>query len=262
MRALAMTITASLVVTATAVWAQHVAKKPAYIAGVATPGEETSLNALLADAYSTLRSDAFRTNLRALSFDHRTIFFRVDGDGSTSAPVKNGSVDDLVDVIDEKISFRYVPVPVGLVGGSDYYFALSGITGDGITASFTLGRGNLGNWRSSDSVTRSCAINTVAHEMSHLISSNPAAFSLETQPLKDVNAAKRSGSDAIASYLVGTVAQCTWLQQQGYTPKVDLKSCVAVFGHRGFNGGRCNQFGKSREIKYRPDLYTAHVITD
>lgn len=253
---------AAAALTATALAAQQASTNPAYVGGAATQAEDAQLTALLNDAYNTLRSDAFKANLKSLSTEFRTVFMRVEGDETTSKPVRNGSVGDLADVVSAKSPNRYVRVPVALVGGSRYYFALSGTTGDGVHASFTLGRANLGYWGSSDPVERSCAINTVAHEMSHLISSDATAFREDTQPIRDTNAGTRSGTNAVASYLVGTVAQCTWLQKQNHSPAVNIKECVKVFGHRGFNQLRCDQFKQNKEIKYRSDLYTEHVITD
>lgn len=236
---------------------------PAYIGGVATKNEEVALNALLIEAYATLRSDLFRKNMKSLASLHPTIFLRVEGTGTAASPVKNASVDEIVDIVQAKPPFRYVRVPVALIGGDQLFSAEAGIIGDNINASFALGRANLyTNWLSADMVMRSCGLNNVAHEMSHLISSDAAYFRLDTQPIKDDKAASRSGTNAVASYLIGTVAQCTWLQQKNYSPTVDLKACVQVFGHRGFNGGRCSQFGQTREIKYRPDLYEEHVIKD
>lgn len=253
----------ALALVGTRVTAQQASSEnPAYVGGVATQDEDAALKALLNDAYGTLRSDLFRSNMKSLADLHPTIFLRVDGDGGTASPVKYASIDDLVNITQAKPPYRYVRVPVALVGGDRYFFALSGTVGDNTNASFTLGRGNLSNWLSPDMVMQSCAINTVAHESSHLISSDAVSFRLNTQPIKDENAATRSGTNAVASYLIGAVAQCTWLQQKNYSPAVDLKACVKVFGHRGFNSGRCNQFGQVREIKYRSDLYPDHIIID
>jgi hypothetical protein len=46
----------------------------------------------------------------------------------------------------------------------------------------------------------------------------------------------------IASYLVGSVAQCTYLQQEGRIQAGDLKSCVATFGISSFASNRCGRF--------------------
>jgi hypothetical protein len=249
---------------ATAVPAQQAEREtPAYVGGAVTEEEAAALQGLLDAAYATLRSDLFRSNMASLAAEHPTIFLRVAGEGTAEAAAANGSVADLVDMVQAKPPFRYVRAAVALVGDPNFFFALSGVTGDDAHASFTLGRGNLGRWLSASQVNRSCAINTAAHELSHLISSDATRFRIDTQPIRDSGAATNSGrGDAIASYFVGTVAQCTWLQQQNYAPAVNLKACVRVFGHRGFNQVRCDEFEQIREIEYRADLYEEHVIPD
>jgi hypothetical protein len=236
-------------------------KNPFYVGG-ANKSEETAFNELLKEGYETLRSDLFRSNIKSLAIQYPTVFLRIEGVGTTGS-VKTGTVNDVVDIIQSKAPYRYVEVPVSLYNTTSTFFNLAGVIGDNINASWALGRANFyTNWLSTDMVMKSCGINNVAHEMSHLISSDATVFSEQTQPIKDRGAATRSGTDPVASYLVGTVAQCTWLQQKNYSPTVDLKACVQVFGHRGFNGLRCNQFNQIREIKYRSGLPPEHIIND
>lgn len=241
--------------------AQPASADPLYVGGAASDVEQRALEDLIQAAHSTLQSDLFRENLSSLAAEYPAVFIRMDG--TLQAPlVRNGSISDLTGMVRSTSPFRYVRSPVALIGANNFYYALAGITGDGLNGSFTLGRGNLGNWLSPNVVTRSCAVNTVAHEMSHLISSDAAAFRFDTQPIRDFGAGRNSGTNAVASYLIGTAAQCTWLQAQGYSPAVDFKICVGVFGHRGFNGGRCAQFAAGQAIAPRQDLFAEHVIVD
>jgi hypothetical protein len=237
------------------------AQKPSYIDGVVNKKEKEHLSKLIKESYSILQSDLFRANMLSLEKEYPSIFFQIEND-MINGSVKTGSTVDILNILQSKNQYRYVPAAVGLVGDNKYFFALSGITGDSISASFTLGRGNLSNWLSNNIVEKSCPINTVSHELSHLISSDKTYFRTDTQPIRDMFAASQSGTNAVASYLIGAVAQCTWLQQNNYSPKVDLMSCVKVFGHRGFNSGRCSQFSSNQRIEYRPDLYEEHKITD
>ena len=108
--------------------------------------------------------------------------------------------------------YRHVVTPVALSGEDDEYPANAGYIGDGVSASFTLGRGHMFNWRSENIVRKSCAINTVSHEISHLVSTDPIKFDIKSQIIQDLGAAKHSENNAVASYLIGTVGQCTWLQ--------------------------------------------------
>lgn len=237
------------------------AQNPAYISGVANETEKKNLNELLNESHSILTSDLFRMNMLSLEKKYPSILLHVEND-SGSGSAKNGSVKDLLKILRSEKPYRYVPVAVALLGDKNYAFALSGVIGDNIGASFALGRGNFSNWLSNNIVERSCAVNTISHEFSHLISSDENFFRLDTQPIRDRYAASKSGTNAVASYLIGTVAQCTWLQKKNYSPQVDLESCVKVFGHRGFNRARCWQFSPNQKIEYRSDLYQEHVISD
>jgi len=155
-----------------------------------------------------------------------------------------------------------VPAAVTLVGDRNYFFALTGATGDGKTASMALGRGNLYiNWVTKDEVHRSCGINTVVHEMSHLIFAGGKPVEHGSQLVLDQGAAAGAApGDAVASYLIGTVAQCTWLQKRSRVPPEGLQDCIAVFGHRGFNSLRCDKFSNGEPVKPRNGLPPEHVI--
>jgi hypothetical protein len=56
-----------------------------------------------------------------------------------------------------------------------------------------------------------------------------------------LNQATHNGDAPIATYLVGTTAQCTWLQKKGHLPRTTpaFKSCVARFGVGKFNSSQC-----------------------
>lgn len=235
----------------------HVANSPIFVDGASNIEEKQALNSLVQASYNTLRSKNFRTNLLLLEQDYPEIFLRMDEESSSAV---NGSVQKLIEITQSSQPFRYANASVALVGSVDNYMALAGVTGNNKDGSFALGRGHLQNWLSKNVTQRSCAVNTAAHELSHLITSDPVEFRTNTQPVKDNGAAQNSNQNAVASYLIGTAAQCTWLQDQGYLPKVNFKTCVKVFGHRGFNGGRCRQFSKNSAIELRNDLYPEHVI--
>jgi hypothetical protein len=249
-------VLAVLILTLTAT-----AQNSTYISGVVNKTEKENLSKLIKESYSILQSDLFRANMLSIEKDYPSIFLQIEND-MVNGSVKTGSTIDILNILQSKKQYRYVPAAAGLVGDNKYFFALAGIIGDNINGSFTLGRGNLSNWLSNDMVEKSCPVNSVSHELSHLISSDKTNFRIDTQPIRDMYAASKSGTNAVASYLIGTVAQCTWLQKNNYSPKVDLMSCIKVFGHRGFNSGRCNQFSSNQKIEYRPDLYEEHKITD
>lgn len=245
--------------------AQLAPSDPVHIDGAGGAAERQSLTSLLTEALATLRSQRFQTNLKSLQGEYPLLYLREDRSG---AP-ETGSVDDLADIIAGKApNYRYVRSPVALTGNQKNSTAAAGETGTAAhEGSMTLGREHLASWQSADMVRRSCALNTVAHEIAHLVSTDPTSY---VYALTDASAGALSsiGKDGsplvsplpVASYFTGTVAQCTWLQEKGYSPAVDLKTCVQMFGTRGFNKLRCGEFSGGREIRFRPRLPLPHVL--
>lgn len=241
---------------------------PVYAQGVTDPRERAAFSGLLTDAYSALQSDRFRANLLSLSSAYSQSFVYYLGD---DAPGRRTPVfqtpSELLDVVSGRSPYRYVRSPAFVVDGDE---ARAGWTGrDDQSGSMTIGRVHLDRWRSADPVEQSCAINTVAHEMTHLVSNRPNLFmnQITDSRAATLTAFSADGSPinpprAVASYLIGTVAQCTWLQENGYSPAVDLASCVEVFGHRGYNKNRCQAFSGGRAVAPRGGLPDAHDLKD
>ncbi|RYD54174.1 MAG: hypothetical protein EOP60_08355 [Sphingomonadales bacterium] len=98
----------------------------------------------------------------------------------------------------------------------------------------------LDRWRSGDVVMRSCAINTMAHEISHTLSDSATRYRAATTDT-DVGEAARLRPPA--SYLTGDIAQCGYLIRNGRIAPAGLRQCVAVwYRPEGFQSGRCTSF--------------------
>ncbi len=123
---------------------------------------------------------------------------------------------------------------------------------------------NLGFWKTGNVVQRSCAINSMAHEMSHLIGrldgSRFETVFLDSAAGSACKKPSKPDAQAIASYLIGTVAQCLWLEKQGRLAADSSKGrnsgatfadCVVVFGQLNFNRARCWSFSDSDPIRER-----------
>jgi hypothetical protein len=65
---------------------------------------------------------------------------------------------------------------------------------------------------------------------------------------------RKDASTPVASYLIGAVAQCTWLERQGRLGQEDVPACVEVFGVRAFNWDRCGQFAGGEPVAERSGL--------
>lgn len=222
---------------------------PVYIDGVGSDQERIDTKTLFDEAYQTLRSDAFRKNLLSLKDTYPRIY----------ANPRISSVDAarIMDIIDLKEKdTRFIRMPISLVGGQSYNDASmfnytartgsTGINGDEPAGSMSLGRVNLYRYRQPDIVDKSCAINTAAHELSHAISDKPGSYRYAIMDTALSEAPDKTS--AIASYLIGSVAQCTYLQQKGRVKANGLAACVTVFGTTSFNNVRCDNFSGGGDI--------------
>lgn len=214
------------------------------VGAVANETERAQFAALIAEAQRTMRSRRFRDNMLSLSDAYPRIHFRTHPNG---AMLVLGSPSELMTVLDAADpAYRYIRTPFSLTGQSNEYSPVnagregSDVDADGVArGSGTIARGHLWNWNHSNPVIRSCAINTVAHEISHTVVIDPATY---RYAFSDFDRFSTSAPTPSASYLIGSVAQCTWLQEQGRIGAGELRTCLAVFGVRHFNSLRCQQF--------------------
>lgn len=224
------------------------------VSGTVTEDERRLISELASEAYSVLRSPEFRRNLAALEKRHPTVF------------VRRGQRDRPLTEVIEGVTggwgtTRYPPVRIILVGtddpdSEDYQWVGAGEPPLGVgSVPVRIGRGILADYRNADRVTRSCAVNTLAHELTHAVSSTPVIFTRAFEDTRrgDEGVVGRSDPDsALATYLVGSVAQCTWLASKGRIQAWAVPDCVDVFGYRSFNWRRCSAFPAARKI--RPDV--------
>jgi hypothetical protein len=221
------------------------------VASGTPPADRGDLQRWIDESRAVLTSSAFADNLRSLAADYSEIWL--------SPRLQYASPSELADRLAGKgDGYRFVSTPVTLTGDARDDTAHAGYAGvgpDGRTglSSMTLGRLHLSRYRSSDLVEKSCAINTMVHETSHTLTNTSPAF---LHAIEDTgNAAAPANSTApLASYLIGAVAQCTYLQQRGRVTAGGLRACVAVFGTNNYNSARCNQFGNGQVVEERPGL--------
>jgi hypothetical protein len=117
------------------------------------------------------------------------------------------------------------------------WFSGAPITGlfDGppVVARIRLSTWELNRWRKGTPEGRSCAVNTVAHEITHTISDRGAYVFAD----RGNSTATRQGQ-VLASYMVGNVAQCTMLESLGALSG-DFAVCVKKWGTNVFLSGGC-----------------------
>jgi len=224
------------------------------VVGAGGAAESEALTALLKDAFAVLRSPEFRANLLALEGRYPSVYAR-DAEQAATIP-RIASIIAL-----EPAGSRFAPAQVALVEGSSGGL---GAAGEGVASGrysdILIERIVLAAWGRPDPVARSCAINVAAHEYAHTIVLTPMGYGNafgDTKADQDAIPNRKASGTPVASYLIGSVAQCTWLAQQGRIGREDVAACVEVFGTAAFNWDRCGQFAGGEPVAERPGLFPA-----
>jgi hypothetical protein len=225
------------------------------IAGVTSPAQEAEVGRLLTEAQGVLRSERFEANLRSLADAYPVVYARKG--------MQDATAHDLADYVAlKKVGSRYAVVDAFVLSDDQAVDGMLASAGEGMPglgrfADLTLDAIVPRLFRSSDIVERSCAINAAAHEYAHTISIMPvryeAAFT-DTNERRTKIANRKHPGTPVASYLIGAVAQCTWLQNHGRVGQTGLQACVQTFGTAAFNLERCRSFAEGQPVAPRPDL--------
>ena len=161
----------------------------------------------------------------------------------------------------ERLGSRFAPAQATIVDDNGAALGMAGEGGtNGRYSDLLITRGVLNAFGAGDVVTRSCAINVAAHEYAHTISLTPVGYRVAFSDTGEVQREipdRRNPGTPVASYLIGAVAQCTWLEKQGRIGQADVPACVEVFGTAAFNWSRCNQFAGGEPVALRPGLAPA-----
>jgi len=113
-----------------------------------------------------------------------------------------------------------------------------------------LGRLHVARYARGDTVEKSCALNTMVHEISHTLSERPNEFWMHIlDSEKNVNA---PAGVFEASYFIGSIAQCTYLQNMERIGPDGFHACLLTFsdpasGSR-FKSKACDDFPGTKPI--------------
>lgn len=200
---------------------------------------------LFPDALAVLRSTEFRENMQTLEGSTGGVYANRRGEVLTLSMVHEIIVGNTWR--DRYVSTTIFVIGSDKVGDPSRFHANTGRHGLARhSASVHVGKGVIAQYGSADEVEKSCAINTAAHEITHTISDVPVFYRMKfTDTRLHERGVGRSASERvmpIATYLVGSVAQCTYLQQKRRISTSELRECVKVFGDRAFNDLRCTSF--------------------
>lgn len=105
----------------------------------------------------------------------------------------------------------------------------------------------LERWRSPDVVVRACAVNTMAHEITHTLSHSATTY---RYAYTDTGVGREARRLPPASYLAGNIALCGHLIRQGRITAADLKKCTAIwYKPKGFQSGKCFAYPGDRPVE-------------
>lgn len=200
--------------------------------------DRRDMDALVRAAITEMTSDVFRDSASRLPENYSRIWLTktlgFDSSERVAAIVSPGDVS--------------MPYVEALVIPRRSGWASTGMERDG-KLRIRLRRSLLDRWRSADPVIKGCAINTMAHEISHTISRDPRRYYPAFTDTGQANAEARDG--VVASYFVGDLALCTALVRSGRIAPRDVAQCVPVwYEPGGLQSGRCYAFGPDDPVRW------------
>lgn len=205
-----------------------------------TGQDRTDLEAYAAAAIQALTSAATGEHANALDPTYRRVWLN-----EVSQYEGLGSVGGLARA--PRQGFSYLPARLVMVNsgtGAGESKDPNSTTGGRL---ITIRRYHLDWWRSTNAVTRSCAINTLAHEMTHNMTRDPNQFRwafTDTGLGGSVTGEK-------GSYTMGALAQCTYLQSIGRITQAGIGQCLAVWGLTNtFLGSRCDDYDDQEPVQW------------
>ncbi|WP_379547883.1 hypothetical protein ACFCW2_02260 [Qipengyuania sp. DSG2-2] len=212
---------------------------------VVTGRDRADLQVVLDQTKAVMRSPEFLENARSLNSAYPTIFMRKGWAA--------WSISDVAAAIQNPTNgIRYAATPVwikprdgGATTGSN--------VGPNREWAMSINSSPLANWRADDTVQKSCAINTLSHEVMHtMLDSQGWMISIDGG--RAAKSSRRSGTTA--SYVVGQLAQCTWLQKEGRISSDEIAMCMPVFYYQKkpnsvgkFAVDRCDDFPAGTPVK-------------
>ncbi|MEP4050997.1 MAG: hypothetical protein ABJN22_02005 [Litorimonas sp.] len=118
------------------------------------------------------------------------------------------------------------------------------------TGEIELGRLHYARYTQGDIVEKSCAINTMTHEISHTLSDQIDRFWMHILDTETNVTPPRGVFEA--SYFIGIIAQCTYLENANRIAKSDFESCLATFSDPArssrFRSIACDDFPDNKPI--------------
>ena len=121
------------------------------------------------------------------------------------------------------------------------------------TGQIEIGRLHLARYTQGDSVEKSCALNTLVHEISHTLSETPDIYWMHILDSERDAVPPRGIFEA--SYFIGVIAQCTYLDNIERISPSEFNSCILTFSDPSlssrFRSSACDDFPGDKPITPR-----------
>lgn len=221
-------------------WSPKLPEATVLAAPNADPKTQEAMTDLVEQTRKVITSPRFREHLSTYSKEPDLLLMSPTGDYEDGKTV----LASYLGVLSQR---RPVPVKI-LAGFNNEVPAASTVTCDaGTRAVVELGPVVLRRWKRGSSLSKSCAINALAHELAHTVVDFRGGEAW--QPYKDEGTGWMwlLGGKHVVSFAVGAIAQCTYLEQSGglTTP---FDQCVRDRGTQSFNASGCDADGESAEL--------------
>lgn len=240
---------------------------PKILVGENRPENRAALQSWIDESVALFTSTAFEANLAKVAQSYPKVYISGDRD-----VIPTDKLIDLLHLRDITAPNLWWPEtyviltddPAGrfIPPASEFGFHLARNAGAGPnsrepfpqkTGEIELGHLHFARYTRGDQMERACAMNTMVHEISHSLSDKPDRFWMHILDTGDDDNAPDGTFEA--SYLLGTVAQCTWLEGEGRIEPESFMSCVLSFSDPDkdsrFLSSACDDYPDGTEVTPR-----------
>ena len=234
---------------------------PQIIVGDINAADKDALSTWIDDAVELFKSPAFETNMTRAALLYPEVYLSKSEDViTTQTLLKRLKTDDpfvpglwwpkTYVVLDGEAVTR-APTPFGFTGSRKAVAAPNPKeTTPQTTGQIEIGRLHLARYTTGNAVEKSCALNTLVHEISHTLSETSDIYWMHI--LDSQRGAVPPRGIFEASYFIGVVAQCTYLENIGRISQSKFNSCLLTFSDPSqssrFRSSACNDFPGDKPI--------------
>ncbi len=230
---------------------------PHILAGDIAPADKTAVSAWIDEAVALFKSPTFETNFKRASLRFPDVYVSESQDIIPSDlllkrlkrqdPRNTGLSWPKTRVVLDGSSAPRTPDRSGFGFEGSRKATAGPFPSDAVetpTGQIKIGRLHLARYMQGDIVEKSCALNTLIHEISHTLSDTPDKYWMHILDSQRGVTPPRGTFEA--SYFIGVVAQCTYLENKGRIQPADFESCMATFSDptaaSRFRSSACDDF--------------------